>query len=147
MNALNRLDSAQAELAAAHLAVDAMRARRKIECGCGKRHAIGKLALIVTHWYTGPRGCTGGDYWNEGEWQFVCPTSGQINRIMFDDYDLDWKQHGSTEAAFKRIYRGLFASRVDSYESKTDRRPSFNNRSVDRDRKRFELPLKQAKPK
>ena len=49
--------------------------------GCGKETEIRDLVYIQTHWYVPPSGCTGGDYWNEGEGQFACPHCGRLNRL------------------------------------------------------------------
>lgn len=49
--------------------------------GCGAMHPVGHLEYIQTHWYVEPHGCTGGDYWREGEGQWVCPTCGHRNRL------------------------------------------------------------------
>jgi len=49
--------------------------------GCGALHAIKELTYIQTHWYTAPHGCTGVDYWNKGEGQFICPSCGHRNRL------------------------------------------------------------------
>jgi hypothetical protein len=49
--------------------------------GCGAQLPIADIVYIQTHWYTEPSGCTGGDYWNQGEGQFVCPKCGAENRL------------------------------------------------------------------
>jgi hypothetical protein len=49
--------------------------------GCGAILPVKELTYIQTHWYTEPSGCTGGDYWNQGEGQFVCPKCGEKNRL------------------------------------------------------------------
>lgn len=49
--------------------------------GCKAWHAIKDLTYIQTHWYTEPHSCTGDDYWNEGEGQWICPTCGHRNRL------------------------------------------------------------------
>ena len=49
--------------------------------GCKAWHAIKDLVYIQTHWYTEPHGCTGGDYWSEGEGQWICPACGHRNRL------------------------------------------------------------------
>jgi hypothetical protein len=49
--------------------------------GCGTKHKVNDLTYIQTHWYTPPSGCTDGDYWNQGEGQFICPTCGELNRL------------------------------------------------------------------
>lgn len=56
----------------------------EIDCVfCKTLHKIGELTYIQTHWYTPPRGCTEGDYWNEGEGEFKCPACGQLNRMTY----------------------------------------------------------------
>jgi len=49
--------------------------------GCGKFFRVSTLTYIQTHWYTPPFSCSGGDYWNQGEGQFVCPGCGAMNRL------------------------------------------------------------------
>lgn len=52
-----------------------------IDCtSCHAQHAISDLVYIQTHWYVQPYSCTGGDYWNEGEGNFKCPSCGYVNR-------------------------------------------------------------------
>lgn len=68
--------------------------RKKVKCtstsdfqgpGCGKSFAIGSLTYIQSHFYVSPHGCTGGDYWSQGEGGFKCPKCGFRNR--FHEYD------------------------------------------------------------
>lgn len=47
---------------------------------CSAESVVGETEYIQTHWYTSPHGCTGGDYWNAGEGQWVCP-NGHKNRL------------------------------------------------------------------
>ena len=49
--------------------------------GCGTLLLVKELVYIQTYWYTQPYGCTGGDYWNLGEGQFVCPKCSILNRL------------------------------------------------------------------
>lgn len=49
--------------------------------GCGAWSKINTLTYIQTHWYTAPHGCTGGDYWNQGEGQWICPECQHLNRL------------------------------------------------------------------
>jgi hypothetical protein len=49
--------------------------------GCGAQFPVNQLTYIQTHWYTSPYSCSGGDYWNQGEGQFKCPSCGHINRL------------------------------------------------------------------
>jgi len=51
-----------------------------VECKCGLQFWIRDLTYIQTHWYTPPRGCTEGDYWNAGEGQWQCKC-GHLNRL------------------------------------------------------------------
>lgn len=69
-------------------AINFERSKTLVQCvsnnygkGCGVKTQIRKLDYIRTHWYTPPRGCSGGDYWSEGEGQFVCPKCNHRNRL------------------------------------------------------------------
>jgi len=112
-----------------------------IKCCCGKMHAIKNLDLIVTHFYISPYSCSGGDYWKEGEWNFGGPC-GVRNRLLFNDYGVDWQQRGTVgeaaEPTFKNLYRYLFKSTYD--EHKEGPHGGQNNYYVDKHRRRFELP-------
>lgn len=145
MSAKERVRLALEELVRAEKELNEERAHRQILCSCGKFHPICELVLIITHWHTPPRGCTEGDYWNEGEWQFICPVNGRRNRLMFDDNDIDWQLRGrvGAESTFKGIYRKFFASSVKEYDE-TPMTGHFNNHYVDNNRTHFELPEKGA---
>jgi hypothetical protein len=144
--ALAAVKRAEKRLAEAEAALRQVRARRALpcECGCGNSYAIGELKLRVTHWYVEPHGCTGGDYWQEGEWQFVCPTSGALNRLLFHDYSVEYsKRHTvgvAAEPTFKRLYRDLFASYIEVHERRESGQPMYNNFCVDQQRDYYELP-------
>lgn len=49
--------------------------------GCGTLSMIGDLTFIQTKYYIRPSGCAGGDYWDDGEGQFICPNCGHRNRL------------------------------------------------------------------
>lgn len=60
----------------------------KIQCvqnnygeGCNRWHQVNALTYIQTHYYIPPSGCTGGDYWNNGEGQWYCPKCNHRNRL------------------------------------------------------------------
>lgn len=64
--------------------------RRRVLCmgstpgainGCGGALFVKDLTYIQTLWYTSPYSCSGGDYWNNGEGQFVCTACGALNRL------------------------------------------------------------------
>jgi len=113
--------------------------KRKIQCSCCENfHEIHNLTAIQTHWYVTPSGCTEGDYWNEGEIQFLCPDSGVINRVMFDNYDLEKRKLYDPEYQFKSIYKILFNEIKNEYR---DKMPGerMNNYYVDSHRKKFGL--------
>jgi transcription initiation factor IIE alpha subunit len=65
--------------------------------GCGKRFQIRNLTYIQTHFYISPWGCTGGDFWKEGEGQFDCPKCGYKNRLY------DRKEFQELKQYFKDI--------------------------------------------
>lgn len=138
------VEQARQALVKAQVELHIVRSQRKILCSCGKRHSIAKLEVLVTHWYHEPHGCTGGDYWSEGEWQFVCPVDGTRNRLMFDDYRVEYEKRDSigiaAEPTFKSIYRGLFAKSRDVYKDDDRSVAHYNNYYVDRHREQFELP-------
>ena len=116
---------------------------RKIKCGgCEDSHRTGDLIAIQTHWYTSPHGCTEGDYWSEGELQFVCPETGITNRLLFDNYDVPYEnrkdfEHNPAEQ-FKIRYKSLFREVRDSYDEHTPGKWA-NNYYVDQHRKQFGL--------
>jgi len=116
---------------------------RKIKCGsCEDFHEIGSLTAIQTHWYTSPHGCTGGDYWNEGELQFICPETNVKNRLLFNNHDVPWEERrncaNNPEGQFKRNYKHLFLEVKDSHDETTSGE-WVNNLYVDQNRKRFGL--------
>lgn len=131
--------------------IDERNKRKKIDCqSCDKSHQIQSLTLIQTHWYTPPHGCTGGDHWNEGEMQFICPETEVLNRLLFDNYDVPWgerrKYENDPETQFKRNYKPLFKEVLEGYESSYKSRDgeitdgeSVNNYYVDQNRKKFGL--------
>ncbi len=123
--------------------IDKRNKKRTIQCySCNNHHEIGELAAIQTHWYVSPHGCTGGDYWLEGELQFICPETGIVNRLLFDNCDVPWEERRDYEndpaAQFKRMYKKLFQGVIDSYDKKT---PGewINNHYVDENRGKFGL--------
>jgi hypothetical protein len=120
---------------------DKLRANKMFVCLCGHRHKIKECVVIQTHWYTPPRGCTEGDYWNDGELQIICPTSNEKNRVLFDDFDVPWELRREykydTTAQFSRLYKHLFKKAVDDY--KQDTRYWENNYYFDKNRAKFDL--------
>jgi hypothetical protein len=68
-----------------------------IECGkCGLQFWIKDVEYIQTHWYTQPHGCTGGDYWTQGEGQWVCKCG--VRNRMFDQPEI---------TKLKRLFKGV----------------------------------------
>lgn len=123
-------------------AIDELNRKREIQCSCGDSHSIGDLTAIQTHWYTPPSGCTEGDYWNEGELEFCCPTTGIINRLLFDNYDVPWKERDKYDnnpaQQFNHMYRRLFKEIINTYEPNMSGR-GVNNHYVDKNREKFWL--------
>lgn len=140
------LQSAIKVLRVAEQAVREHRALKTIRCrACANYHAIKDMRLIVTHWYVSPYGCSGGDYWDEGEWHAVCPTTETRNRLLFNDRYEDRKTIGKgAEVTFKHIYRGLFKESQNEYK---DGPPSHsvNNYDVDTRAVYFCYPLLENK--
>ena len=87
--------------------------KRNIQCGsCEHSHRVADLVAIQTHFYIPPRGCTEGAYWLPGEMQFVCPETGVINRLLFDNCDVPWEERkeykNNPEEQFRTIYGPLY---------------------------------------
>lgn len=98
-----------AEIAVLDGQIDAKLRHTLVKCtsnnhgkGCGQALEIGELEYIQTHWYTPPHGCSGGDYWNLGEGQFVCPHCGHLNRL-YDRPEIE---------GLKRLFKSV----VDQYD-------------------------------
>lgn len=144
------VEEAEQILALAKKDLNDVRRNRSILCSCSYFHKICDLELIVTHWCTEPHGCTGGDYWLEGEWNFICPDTDVRNRLLFNDYVVDYDQRNragvAAEPTFKQIYRHLFKSLKNVYES-YPQGDFYNNYFVDSQRELFELPTKTVKSK
>lgn len=130
--------------------LDKQRSLLTIKCvSCGKNHAIADLTAIQTHWYTEPNGCTGGDYWNTGEIQFICPKTEVRNRLSFDNYDVPWDERreykNNPSDQFNRIYKSLFKDVIKEYE-KNHQHDWVNNEFVDKNRAMFGLVERRTKP-
>lgn len=118
--------------------IDRERSHKKILCSCGERHRICDLSAIQTYWYTSPHGCTGGDYWNSGELNFICPATEIRNRLLFSvRWDESRNFDKNPEHQFKRYYSHLFKEINDEHGESSDR--FFNNYDVDNHRKKFSL--------
>lgn len=77
---------------------------KMIQCGkCKKRTQIRKVTYLQTHWYTSPYSCTGGDYWNAGEGQFICPKCKTRNRLLSDKAK-KWCKYKNLFAEVKDVY-------------------------------------------
>lgn len=125
------------------------RGERRIACwcGCGLFYAIRALALIIDHWHVPPRGCCEGDYWAENEWQFRCPTSGVVNRILFNDWDVLYEDREKVGVAAAPTFRSLYPRSIwFSFENAYDEKyETVNNYHADGERERFGLPAKKAR--
>ena len=135
-------------LAEAKKIQDQNRGKKTIRCDCGKMHRIKDCEVIQTHWYVSPSGCTDGDYWNEGELEFVCPETKECNRLLFEVQEqIDWEERieyeNDLEAQFKHLYKRHFKHVTDEYEH--GHRMSVNNFYVDQNYKKFGLSIKARK--
>ncbi|MEA3378178.1 MAG: hypothetical protein U9Q69_00915 [Nanoarchaeota archaeon] len=133
--------------------IDKRNSQRKIKCACcGNFYEIRDLQAIQTHWYTPPRGCSEGDYWSEGELQFVCPETRIINRLLFDTYDIPKEERriyeNNPSEQFKRHYKKLFKEVLDvhtenNFYTKDNSNNFENNDYVDKHRTKFGLVKKR----
>lgn len=69
--------------------------------GCGAYTSIKDLVYIQTHWYTPPYGCTGGDYWSQGEGKWICPECQHVNRL-YETPEIEERYHHFKE--IKKVY-------------------------------------------
>lgn len=125
------------------------RSQLKFRCGCGRLHRIKDCDLIQTHWYKSPHGCTGGDYWNSGEVQIICPVTDNKNRVLFKSvyqipYELRDHFAYSAEQQFLRIYKNLFKSVIDDYD--TDKRGWWNCYYFDENHRKFGISIPLTLP-
>lgn len=82
MKKTKKIEKLEKKLEEAYAELDEARRKSMIECmHCERRTRVSKLTYIQTHWYVRPYSCTGGDYWKQGEGQFVCPKCGETNRL------------------------------------------------------------------
>lgn len=136
-----QLDNLEQQRKKLNQALQRKRANKTFECVCGSKHKIKDCTAIQTHWYVPPHGCTGGDYWNEGELQIVCPDTGVHNRILFDiPYEFRDRYDTNVESQFKRIYTELFAEVVEVHGKVAPYRWD-NNFYFDTHRKKFDLKI------
>lgn len=114
--------------------------RKAIDCVCEKRHAFADLDKIIVQRYQEPYGCTGGAYWYDGEWNYICPNLQKRVRILFfgnRELGIDYQQAKELEKSFKRIYADSWkCERRVEYREKWGEVPGkdfFNNSAVDDD--------------
>ena len=98
------IDKAEEQLTELNQLLKEANSRKFITCisnnygkGCGKKAQLKNITYIRTHWYVRPHGCTGGDYWNEGEGQYICPHCSHRNRMY------DRKEFEDLKYSFKDI--------------------------------------------
>lgn len=85
----DEVQRAEAVLAARETALDLQQRDTLLQCtsqiatgkGCSQLSRVGDLTYIQTHWYVSPHGCSGGDYWKQGEGRWACPECGHENRL------------------------------------------------------------------
>ena len=124
--------------------LEVKRANKIFICAaCKSPHVIKDCHAIQTHWYVEPSGCSDGDYWNEGELQILCPTTGVRNRLLFPSQrDMDWERRKqfaySAELQFKRMYKRLFKSVTEEHERHT-KGTWENNLFVDKNRGYYDI--------
>lgn len=84
-------------------AIKAVQAQTVVMCSkCKRGREIKDIDYIQTHFYIEPSGCTGGDYWNEGEGRWQCDRCQHIERL-----------YNKPEVA---ALKHLFKSVVDKYD-------------------------------
>jgi hypothetical protein len=118
-----------------------LKGRRKFKCHCGKLHAFKSCVAIQTRWYVTPSGCNGGDCWDDGEFQILCPVTDIRNRLFFtkhEDYEKRVRYIHNLEDQFKREYINCFKEVIQIYEEE-DYSHFYNNWYIDENFRRFDL--------
>lgn len=83
------IDRAKDVLARADVVEKLWRKGVLLNCGsCRNMQPLAESVRIQTHYYTPPRGCTGGDYWSTGEVQVPCNACGIRMRLNFECKEL-----------------------------------------------------------
>lgn len=89
--------------------------RRMVKCvHCEKRTRIDRLLFVQRVEYESPYGCSGGDYYYDGEGGFACPHCDCLNRLP-EKYHGDAWQHPKCEQLHKLSrYFAAVARRYDN---------------------------------
>lgn len=101
--------------------------------GCGRSSKLSSVILVQTYWYTHPHGCTGGDYWNSGERNLICPKCHVRHRMIEQDprpdnyYDFSYDKQREIDARRQIVmerkyginksigFRQIFDNIIDDY--------------------------------
>lgn len=112
---------------------------KTIPCSsCGFVHKIRDITLLDKQYYVEPSGCSGGDYYDHDEYNFVCENCRILNRLLFDHYHLEWPHGRKFENSFFAIYKLLF-KRVEMFYPQDVRQHSrwSNNKFISDNIKKF----------
>ncbi len=112
------------------------RGHRELTClCCDSIYKIKDLIYIQTYWHIPPHGCTGGDYWVQGEGYFICPNCNVRNRLLSsNEYSLEYEDRNTMKNSlvrFNRYYKPEFKDRID--ETKEHEKLKFVNIAVGKD--------------
>lgn len=140
----NRIKQLEKQLEEAKKEEAEQNARKRFKCGCGSYHSIKDCEVIQTHWYVRPYGCTGGDYWNQGELKIICPKTGLRNRVLFETIEeVPWDKRNelkySPERQFRYAYVDLFKKVIEDYEE--DKGETYNNYYFDKNWRKFGIEI------
>lgn len=86
---------------------------------CGKKSKLSTVILVQTHWYTSPHGCSGGDYWNSGERNLICPKCHVRHRMIEKDpqpdnyYDFSYEKRREIDAKRRIVMEHKY--RIDGH--------------------------------
>ena len=144
---MNREQEINQEIEDLHTEKQSLKSRRMITClNCQKRTSLPKAIIIRTHWYTQPHGCTGGDYWNFGEYLHVCLKCNHSNRAYIGSWEKHWRTGKIKSKALKdpRVKLFIFLKEhiqyvgevLDTYDGHDDNKTLDEIREKCRDRDR-----------
>lgn len=105
-----------AQIAELQVQRDVVQRGRLVACvKCKVQTPISALAYVQLHSYVQPYGCTGGDYWYEGDGLFDCPSCTATNRIPKENEKNPLILARSTHVGLAKLKR-YFGKIVDRYD-------------------------------
>lgn len=96
---------------------------RKVACGnCSKLMRIGALDITDVYGYIRPSGCTGGDYWTHGYYEFKCPHCKGMYRL--GKMSFEYKEEDGEMYLRQELYKWIHLNSHHAKSYKIENRES-----------------------